>query len=200
MMVPAPYHGLWRREGIWRTDGSSDTSTLVLWFQSARWHIDSRGFAGNTVVDGARCEWRPEIASPALGPGVDAGIMRFTDADTVEETGIDGSYRELWRRIDAGPVRALRLEDDRGAQAWLMTGMDWLALAHGSPDARRQGAHASEFVFARGAGDAWVVAAANLAQHAGRTIAWPARSWRTGEQVVLPLAAARPWRISQLEP
>ncbi|UOD33074.1 hypothetical protein INH39_16400 [Massilia violaceinigra] len=189
MTVPARYRGLWRREGIWRSDGSSDTTTLVLWFQSARWHIDSRGFAGSTVVDGARCEWRPEIAFPALGPGVDAGIMRFIDADTVEETGIDGSYRELWRRIDAGPVRALRLEDDRGARAWLMTGMDWLALAHGS-----------EFVFARGAGDAWVVAATNLAQHAARTIAWPPRAWRIGEQVVLPLGAARPWRISQLEP
>ncbi|MCE3605954.1 hypothetical protein LXA47_20430 [Massilia sp. P8910] len=133
MTVPREYPGLWRREGIWRSDGSSDTTTLVLWFQSARWHIDSRGFAGTTVVEGARCEWHPEIAFPALGPGVDAGTMRFDGADKVEEIGIDGSYRELWLRIDAGPVRAQRLQRDDGALAWLMSGAGWMAWAYGHP-------------------------------------------------------------------
>ncbi|ATQ74276.1 hypothetical protein CR152_06980 [Massilia violaceinigra] len=133
MTVPREYVGLWRREGIWRSDGSSDTTTLVLWFQSARWHIDSRGFAGTTVVEGARCEWHPKIAFPALGPGIDAGIMRFEGADKVEEIGVDGSYRELWVRIDAGPVRAQRLERDDGALAWLMTGAGWIAWTHGHP-------------------------------------------------------------------
>ncbi|MDQ1922144.1 hypothetical protein [Massilia pseudoviolaceinigra] len=138
MTVPPEYIGLWRREGIWRSDGSSDTTTLVLWFQSARWHIDSRGFAGITVVDGARCEWHPEIAFPALGPGIDAGTMRFYGVDRVEETGIDGSYREQWLRIDAGPVRAQRFERDDGALAWLMTGVEWMAWAYGHPGGMAQ--------------------------------------------------------------
>ncbi|MDM5179018.1 hypothetical protein PO883_17620 [Massilia sp. DJPM01] len=138
MTIPPEYHGLWRRDGIWRSDGSSDTTTQVLWFQSARWHIDSRGFAGSTVVEGARCEWHPEIAFPALGPGIDAGTMRFDGADKVEETGIDGSYRELWVRIDAGPVRAQRLQRDGGALAWLITGAEWMAWAHGHPGAMAQ--------------------------------------------------------------
>lgn len=133
MSVPDAYHGLWRRQGIWRSDGSSDSTTLVLWFQSAHWHIDSRGFAGTTVVQGARCEWHPAIAYPPLGPGIDAGTMRFDGADTVEETGIDGSYRELWVRIDAGPVRAQRFARDDGALAWLMSGAAWTAWAHGHP-------------------------------------------------------------------
>lgn len=135
MSVPPAYHGLWRREGIWRSDGSSDTTSLVLWFQSARWHIDSRGFAGSTVVEGARCEWHPEIAFPPQGPGIDAGAMRFDGADTVEEIGIDGSYRELWLRIDRGPVRAQRLERADGALAWTMAGSAWTAWAYGHPGA-----------------------------------------------------------------
>jgi hypothetical protein len=133
MSVPSAYLGLWRRQGIWRSDGSSDTSTQVLWFQSARWHIDSRGFAGDTVVDGARCAWHPAIAFPALGPGIDAGSMRFDDCGTLEEIGIDGSYRELWERIDGGPVRAQRLARDDGALAWLMKGGEWSAWAYGHP-------------------------------------------------------------------
>ncbi|NHZ87929.1 hypothetical protein F2P45_02610 [Massilia sp. CCM 8733] len=161
MNVPAPYQGVWRREGIWRTDGSSDSTTLVLWFQSARWHIDSRGFAGATVVQGARCEWHPEIAFPALGPEIDAGTMRFDGPDMVEEIGIDGSYRELWVRIDAGPVRAQRLHNDDGALAWLMTGSEWSAWAYGHPGGMAQ------FGIARGdaatlppeAGSGWRVAA-----------------------------------------
>ncbi|NHZ97857.1 hypothetical protein [Massilia sp. CCM 8734] len=165
MMVPAPYRGLWRREGIWRTDGSSDTTTPVLWFQSARWHIDSRGFAGVTVVQGARCEWHPEIAFPPLGPEIDAGTMRFDGADRVEEIGIDGSYRELWVRIDAGPVRAQRLRRDDGALAWLIGGAGWTAWAYGHPGGMAQCG------FARGdggavalppeAGSAWRVSASD---------------------------------------
>lgn len=200
MSVPPAYHGLWRRDGIWRSDGSSDTTSLVLWFQSARWHIDSRGFAGATVVDGARCEWHPEIACPALGPGLDAGTMVFGGPDTVEETGIDGSYREVWRRIDTGPVRALRLADERGTHAWLMTGADWLALAHGRPeDARRQDAGAGTYWFASREGEAWTVAAAGAAQHAGRTLAWTAPGWRVGDMVALPLTESRPWRVTDAD-
>ncbi|MDQ1813809.1 hypothetical protein RBA41_10880 [Massilia sp. CCM 9210] len=163
MTVPREYIGLWRREGIWRSNGSSDTTTLVLWFQSARWHIDSRGFAGATVVEGARCEWRPEIAFPALGPGIDAGTMRFDGAGKVEETGIDGSYREQWLRIDAGPVHAQRLERDDGALAWLITGAEWMAWAHGHPGGTAQFsiAKGDAATLPPGAGSGWRVSASD---------------------------------------
>ena len=42
MSVPHTYEGLWRRKGIWRSDGSSDTATPVWWFQAAEFHIDLR--------------------------------------------------------------------------------------------------------------------------------------------------------------
>lgn len=139
MTVPAIYQGLWRRTGIWRSNGTSDLSTQVWWFQSASFHIDLRipidrpsmdsraqlaalppaqlarfsaqtGFAGKTVVAGERCEWRPEIAFPTLSADLDAGWMRFDSEDAVHETGIDNSYEEDWVRMAAAPMRGVRLE------------------------------------------------------------------------------------------
>jgi hypothetical protein len=139
MTVPAIYQGLWRRTGIWRSNGTSDLSTQVWWFQSASFHIDLRipidrpsmgsraqlaalapaqlarfsaqtGFAGKTVVTGERCEWRPEIGFPALSADLDAGWMRFDSEDAVHETGIDNSYEEDWVRMASAPMRGVRLE------------------------------------------------------------------------------------------
>lgn len=162
--VPAAYVGLWRRRVIHRASGISDTSTRVWWCQSARFHIDLRipagrpalteaaqlaglggaplaafgaqiAFAGTTVVDGARCEWRSEIAFPQLGDELDAGLMRFDAPDRLHEAGLDGSYTEDWERADAGPVAGLRLvaADGGAAVAYLLVAADWLAFARGTP-------------------------------------------------------------------
>ncbi|CAN7717385.1 hypothetical protein LJR289_005929 [Pseudoduganella sp. LjRoot289] len=163
MTVPANYQGLWRRTGIWRSNGASDLSTQVWWFQSASFHIDLRipidrpslnsraqlahlppaqrarfsaqtGFAGKTVVSGDRCDWHPEIAFPALGAEIDAGYMRFDSDDALHETGIDNSYQEDWVRVAAGPMRGARLESvDSGALAYLLSGERWMAWACGRP-------------------------------------------------------------------
>lgn len=162
MTVPANYQGLWRRKGIWRSDGTSDLSTQVWWFQSASFHIDLRipidrpsvnsraqvahlppaqlarfsaqtGFAGETVVTGERCDWHAEIAFPALSTDIDAGWMRFDSDDAVHETGIDNSYQEDWVRVAPGPMRGVRLENaESGETAYLLSGARWMAWACGS--------------------------------------------------------------------
>ena len=138
-LVPPDYIGLWRRKGIWRSDGTSDLTTQAWWFQSSLFHIDLRipadrpmvanavalahlapvsfarfaaqtGFAGLTVVHGTRCEWQPEIALPAISADLDAGWMRFDAADQLHESGLDDSYQEDWIRVTAGPVIGVRFE------------------------------------------------------------------------------------------
>jgi hypothetical protein len=190
--------GLWRRRVIVRANGVSDTSTRVWWCQGARYHIDLRipadrpalsdaaqlaglagaplaafgaqiAFAGTTVVDGARCEWRPEIAFPRVGDELDAGLMRFDAPDRLHEAGLDGSYTEDWERVDAGPVAGLRLvaADGGAAVAYLLVAPTWLAFAHGAPAlAYASGARAwSTFFIAerRSDGDnaAWTITASN---------------------------------------
>jgi hypothetical protein len=131
MSVPVQYIGLWKRVGIWRSNGSSDEVSPVYWFQGPNYHIDIRmidgaptGFAGVTIVDGARCEWRPEFALPALSGELDAGIMRFDADDLLHESGIDGSYEEDWVKIGDGPVHESRAEG-----LYRLEGADWCALA-----------------------------------------------------------------------
>ena len=142
MNVPGAYQGLWRRKGIWRRDGSSDLVTPVWWFQAPAFHIDLRipagrkgitGFAGTTVVEGDRCEWRPEIATPFVSPELDAGFMRFDSAGALHETGVDGSYEEDWWREADGEVHSRRSVLDNGRIQYEIACEDWLARATGTP-------------------------------------------------------------------
>lgn len=162
--VPVAYEGLWRRTGIWRSNGSSDLTTRVWWFQSSSFHIDLRipadrpmvadaaalaqlpaeqrqrfaaqtGFAGLTVVDGERCAWHPEIAFPHVSSEVDAGLMRFDSPDQLHETGLDNSYEEDWVRVPTGPMHGIRLQDPGSAAiAYLLISDQWMAWACGRPD------------------------------------------------------------------
>lgn len=164
MTVPANYQGLWRRTRIRRSNGSSDTTTQVWWFQSARYHIDLRipidrpdpasrahvarlappqlarfgaqtGFAGVTIVQGDHCEWQPEIAFPLISNETDAGWMRFDSDDALHETGADSSYDEDWMRMAQSPMAGVRLEDlQAGAVAYLIVGERWMAWACGRTD------------------------------------------------------------------
>jgi hypothetical protein len=164
--VPSSYIGLWRRKGIWRSNGSADTSTLVLWFQSPSLHIDVRvgqiGFAGLTVVDGNRCTWHPEIAFPSVSSEVDTGLMRFEAANLLHEAATDGSFHEIWEKISDGPVAATRhLSQDGGIVNYLLTNSEWLAQAVGHPDG------ACEITFAQRHGSAWRVVASTIEGRVG---------------------------------
>ncbi len=200
-MVPAAYQGLWRRSGIWRSNGSSDLTTQVWWFQAQRYHIDLRiavdrnginGFAGETVVEGARCTWHPAIAYPALSGELDAGWMRFDDADHVHETGLDNSYEEDWYREPSGAMHGLRLQDPHSDQlAYLLISDDWLAWACGSPSG------ACGITVYRRAHQQWMAVATNL-DTAMPSIALNKEDvlqWQAGELVEVPMKPGPSWRV-----
>ena len=132
--VPDNYRGVWQRH-LLETNNLKDDSSLVLWMQTAHYHIDIRlpasragigsasmlmdytqeellilasqqGFAGLTIVTPSTtqssdvCQWVREIDYQTPNDTRDVGKMVFTDADTVIETGIDGAYLEVWRRLN----------------------------------------------------------------------------------------------------
>jgi hypothetical protein len=196
-MVPKDYEGVWRRSGIWRSNGTSDLTTQVWWFQSSRYHIDLRipvdrvgvtGFAGITVVDGERCEWRPAIAFPSISADLDAGWMRFDDADHLHETGLDNSYEEDWYREPTGEMHGVRLEQvDGDATAFLLISERWMAWACGA-----------EFtVYRRDA--QWTALASSVRQKEGLTTALSLSQvlqWQPRELIQLPMAQNISWHMA----
>ena len=198
-MVPAAYEGLWRRSGIWRSNGSSDLTTQVWWFQAARYHIDLRvpldraginGFAGETVVEGERCTWHPAIAYPAVSGELDAGWMRFDDADHVHETGLDNSYEEDWYREPGDAMHGLRLTDPHSDQlAYLLINDGWMAWACGSPSG------ACGITVYRRDRQHWSVVASNLAAPADavKLDQEQVLQWQAGALVAVPMTPGRDW-------
>lgn len=192
-MVPAEYVGLWRRRGIWRSNGSSDLTTQVWWFQAERYHIDLRipvgraginGFAGETVVEGERCTWHPAIAYPAISGELDAGWMRFDDADHVHETGLDNSYEEDWYREPTGAMHGMRLQDPHSDQlAYLLISDSWMAWACGSPSG------ACEITIYRREQQQWLAIASSLPTlpPAVALDKEQALQWQTGELIEVPM-------------
>jgi hypothetical protein len=146
--VPLKYEGLWRRKAIHRSNGTSDLTTAVWWFQGASFHIDLRvpvnarpqdknGFAGVTVMaetaEGERCEWQPEIAFPFRSEEIDAGYMYFDSEDTLREVGVDGSYSEDWYREPNGETESSREVEADGTISYCVEGTNWRATARGRP-------------------------------------------------------------------
>lgn len=238
--LPPQYAGLWRRTAIRRRDGSRDALTRAWWFQSARFQIDLRippdrpaladaaalalltprqlarfaaqsGFAGSTVVEAGRCEWRPEIAFPAVSEELDAGFMRFDTPDNLHETGVDGAYEEDWVRVATGPVLGLRLEaQPSGAFAYLLVADAWAAWACGRPEdafaPRSEAGPWSEFaILHRDVAGAWHIVASNRPWLEGGSafdnapLALAQLSRRVpGDILTLPTPHGRHWRISDL--
>ncbi|MYM94740.1 hypothetical protein [Duganella vulcania] len=200
-MVPAEYVGLWRRSGIWRSNGSSDLTTQVLWFQAERYHIDLRipvgrtginGFAGETVVEGERCTWHPAIAYPAISSELDAGWMRFDDADHVHETGLDNSYEEDWYREPTGAMHGMRLHDPHSDQlAYLLISDNWMAWACGSPTS------ACEITVYQCEQQQWTAIASNLATSIPAIVLSnkDALQWQAGQLVEVPMKPGTTWRV-----
>ena len=207
--VPSDYIGLWRRRGIWRSDGSSDLSTAVWWCQSASYHLDLRvprerphaadaralaafdragqaafgaqlAFAGTTVVDGKHCLWQPEIAFPYVSAIADAAWMRFDGPGQLYEEGIDASYHETWERVDANPVCAARLQGEDGELAYLLVSDAWLGFARGRPaDCYPGNGPWTQFCIAEAIQGRWQTLASNLPWQEGRSIGQLATLSRT---------------------
>ncbi|GJI95172.1 hypothetical protein RugamoR57_18900 [Duganella caerulea] len=192
-MVPSEYVGLWRRRGIWRSNGSSDLTTQVWWLQAERYHIDLRipvgraginGFAGETVVEGERCTWHPAIAYPAISGELDAGWMRFDDADHVHETGLDNSYEEDWYREPSGAMHGMRLQDPHSDRlAYLLISDDWMAWACGSPSG------ACEITVYRRQDQQWLPIASSLPTLPPAVVLdkEQALQWQAGELIEVPM-------------
>jgi hypothetical protein len=121
--------GLWRRSLIALPDGSRDTTTRVLWLQSARMFADIRqpalqpefahaqvlndlthddcaqlaeqqAFAGHLTFDGNHFEWVRMIDFQPKGPSADIGSLRWQGQVLIEE-GRDVNYIEHWHRDPA---------------------------------------------------------------------------------------------------
>lgn len=141
--MPARYRGVWVRTLLETPHGRDDT-TFVRWLQTGRWHADLRtpagparapalqqGFCGVTEVDtraaGERCQWHRQFDYQPPGLHPDAGWMAFESDHVAIETGIHGTYREVWQRLpeSVGPSIVLAGPNDAGDGAderWLQAG------------------------------------------------------------------------------
>ena len=125
-----PWQGRWERLSLSVDDGPTDTSTRVVWLQTAllygdlripadrptfdgcrsllemddhalHWLATQQGFAGHLESTGDICFWHRHIDFRPPSYLPDAGRMR-TAGDRVVETGLFQSYTEVWRR--SGPA------------------------------------------------------------------------------------------------
>jgi hypothetical protein len=125
MFVPPELTGLWRRSIMVFPDGSTDTTTEVLWLQTRLMFGDIRvpaerpkssgdgfgaytdadllalaamqGFGGVLEVEADICRWRRQFDyQPPGGPPDEAGYT--IDGDLLIETGLHADYREDWVR------------------------------------------------------------------------------------------------------
>lgn len=124
--VPEAYLGVWRRTLLRTEEGREDRTTRAIWLQTDSLHADVRlpdpmpvtvaertrqsGFAGLTQVQGNQCQWH-RLIDFHPDSGTDAGIMHFVSPNEVHETGLDGSYMEIWQRVpeSVGPTLAVWL-------------------------------------------------------------------------------------------
>jgi hypothetical protein len=129
--IPERYHGVWTRTLLETPDGR-DTTTWVHWLQTGLWHGDLRvpadadrttpsgraqqqGFGGTTAItrpDAARpevCTWQRTIDLQPPRSTPDAGHMVFETPDRVIETGIHGTYLEVWERLPGSLGRRIAL-------------------------------------------------------------------------------------------
>lgn len=119
--IPDRYHGVWQRT-LLETPEGRDTTTWVHWLQTGLWHGDLRvpvdadrttsaglaqqqGFGGTTAItrpEAAQpevCTWQRTIDFQPPRSTPDAGHMVFETPERVIETGIHGTYLEVWERL-----------------------------------------------------------------------------------------------------
>lgn len=128
--VPEALVGAWHRRSVQFGDGPAEEHALVLWLQAESAFADLRipfpgasgpfatieAFAGTTDCDPATGEvsWHHEVDRTGTFAGVDHATVVWSDPDTMIETGtmvgdgVAGTYREVWARVAAGPVRSHR--------------------------------------------------------------------------------------------
>lgn len=129
--IPDRYHGVWQRT-LLETPEGRDTTSWVHWLQTGLWHGDLRvpadaeratpagraqqqGFAGTTAITRPDlalpevCTWQRRIDFQPPRSTPDAGHMVFETPERVIETGIHGSYLEVWERLPGSVGRRIAL-------------------------------------------------------------------------------------------
>lgn len=119
--IPDRYHGVWQRT-LLETPEGRDTTSWVHWLQTGLWHGDLRvpadadrttsaglarqqGFGGTTAITRPDpvlpeiCTWQRTIDFQPPRSTPDAGHMVFETPERVIETGIHGTYLEVWERL-----------------------------------------------------------------------------------------------------
>ena len=129
--VPSRYHGVWQRT-LLETPEGRDTTTWVHWLQTGLWHGDLRvpadadrstpqgralqqGFGGTTAITRPAphqpevCTWQRTVDLQPPRSTPDAGHMVFETTERVIETGIHGTYLEVWERLPGSVGRRIAL-------------------------------------------------------------------------------------------
>ncbi|MGV6847387.1 MAG: hypothetical protein ACWA5A_03300 [Marinibacterium sp.] len=131
----------WQR--LWlRAPGVEDTATRVHWMQYGPLYADLRvpadrpdlrgahsladlpadvllslmraeGFAGTTTVENDTCTWKRGINWHGTPDGIDIGQLSFDGNGDLIEKGVHADYCELWRRLAAPTVAAMRVQGGR---------------------------------------------------------------------------------------
>lgn len=119
--IPEQYHGVWART-LLHTPDTHDTTTWVRWLQTGLWHGDLRvpadvdrrtpqgraqqqGFGGTTAITRPDplmpevCTWQRTVDFQPPRSTPDAGFMTFETPERVVETGVHGTYLEVWERL-----------------------------------------------------------------------------------------------------
>jgi hypothetical protein len=124
--VPERYFGVWSRK-LLETPDKRDTTTFVQWMQLARWHVDLRvpasgsdpcqGFSGITRVTEVQgrevCTWQRMVDYTPPRNTVDEGWVDFDGSERLIETGIHGTYHEVWERLPRSVGRRMVLAEQR---------------------------------------------------------------------------------------
>ena len=156
--VPVAYRGVWRRTLLEGCGIPTDTSSTVLWLQTARWHADLRlpggrpdfagarepagyslaqrlwlssqqGFSGATEVLEDRCQWHHELDFQPTTMGRDIGTMIFhADGTIIEEYGVDTDYHETWHRLPESLGPSAAWCSGGNLPAWLLVAGDCFFL------------------------------------------------------------------------
>ena len=112
--VPPEWRGLWRRLALQRSDGTTDTTSLVLWIQTERAYVDLRipldrngteGFAGHLDHAGQNARWIRTIDCAPTGQPDEGHLTR--ERRIMTEHGLHDPYIEHWWLEDTATPETL---------------------------------------------------------------------------------------------
>ena len=239
--IASRYHGVWQRT-LLETPEGRDTTTWVRWLQTGLWHGDLRvpadadrttpqgraqqqGFGGTTAITRPAphqpevCTWQRTIDFQPPRSTPDAGHMVFETPDRVIETGIHGTYLEVWERLPGSVGQRIALarlgaDGEPTAERLLVSGNCLMRLRprklawpkETQPDetletlVQRHAEAADalldfEIAFGRWSDDLWTVERSSFPQLEGATLACSMQRVSDAEARVVLGGSPSAWRV-----